>query len=454
MSPQSDTDMRQPTWKHYFAERFHSPLTAWIILFISLLLTFAAYTASHRLIEQNTNDKFDVRAHEISKAIEDRIHIYEQILWSGVALFYTAPEQKITRQQWAAFVKALSIDQHWPGIQGMGYSIPINPADKSAHENLIRSEGFRDYQIKPEGEREEYSSIVYLEPFDWRNSRAFGYDMWSNTMRRDAMTRARDGGVAATSSIITLVQETNADAQRGFLTYVPVYKGGEIPTTLTERRNRFLGWVYAPFRANNLMTGILDSTDKDIIFDIYNGSNITPENRLYRSLATEEEVKDSIFTKTISLTLQGSLWTIVFYTSADFSLNDQSNIPTFVAVVGLIIDILLFYVILSLHYINRRAQDIAGNITVELQTTKDKLEITVNERTVELRNAHNQLEDQVHQRTKELQKKVTEMEKMDRLSSNRELRVIELKQEVNQLAEKLGKAPPYKRIQQIVDSHE
>lgn len=222
----------------FFAAHSYNPIIAWAVLTLSIALTVSAYFASKHLVDDSLQDKFEFRSNEIAQAIEDRLFVYEQMLWSGVALFHAQSEQNVSRKQWADFVLALDIEKNWPGIQGMGFSIPVNPDEKAIHENTIQSEGFNDYRIRPEGDRDEYSAIIYLEPFDWRNKRAFGYDMWSNTMRRAAMKRARDEGVAATSGIITLVQETSDDIQRGFLTYVPVYLGSRIPDNRSERQSR------------------------------------------------------------------------------------------------------------------------------------------------------------------------------------------------------------------------
>jgi len=49
-----------------------------------------------------------------------------------------------------------------------------------------------------------------------------------------------------------------------------------------------------------------------------------------------------------------------------------------------------------------------------------------------------ELEERVKERTKELQEKVEELEKFQRLAVGRELRMIELKEEVKRLREKLG----------------
>ncbi|NJK96071.1 MAG: hypothetical protein HC905_15225 [Bacteroidales bacterium] len=91
------------------------------------------------------------------------------------------------------------------------------------HIEKIRSEGYSDYSIKPEFSREIYTSIIYLEPFTGRNLRAFGYDMFSEPIRRKAMELARDYNMVALSGKVILVQETDKDVQAGVLMYVPVY---------------------------------------------------------------------------------------------------------------------------------------------------------------------------------------------------------------------------------------
>lgn len=97
-----------------------------------------------------------------------------------------------------------------------------------------------------------------MEPFDERNKRAFGYDMFSENVRRKAMTRARDTGLPALSGKVILKQETDSDVQNGFLLYVPVYKNKNI-----------FGYVYAPFRAKDFVTSAVDFSRYDIEFQIF-----------------------------------------------------------------------------------------------------------------------------------------------------------------------------------------
>src|SRR6185312_15091500 len=156
-------------------------------------------------------------------------------LRGGVGLF-AATDNQVTRAAWHTYVNTLAIDKNYPGIQGIGFAKQIKAQQLAAHVRAVRSEGFPDYQIKPGGDSEEYTSIIYLEPFDWRNQRAFGFDMFTEPVRREAMITARDTGAPSISGKVTLVQETDQGVQNGFLMYLPVYQGSVLPTTVEERK--------------------------------------------------------------------------------------------------------------------------------------------------------------------------------------------------------------------------
>lgn len=73
------------------------------------------------------------------------------------------------------------------------------------------------------------------------------------------------------------------------------------------------------------------------------------------------------------------------------------------------------------------------NVKAELEEAKDILEIKVKARTRELEEMAQGLEKQVQERTKELQDRVAELEEMNNLMIGRELRMVELKKEIESL---------------------
>jgi signal transduction histidine kinase len=357
-----------------FVELFHNPLAARIILALAVGLTVSAWYVSRTAVKDAAEQRFEFRTEEIETAIKDRMVVYEQVLWGGVGYFNAA--DKVDRDGWNRYVDSIDINEHWPGIQGVGYAVPLEPDELDGHIAEVRAEGFPDYAVIPEGERDEYSAIVYLEPFDWRNERAFGFDMWSNDMRREAMTRARDTGLAATSGLITLVQETDEDVQRGFLSYVPVYNTTDELTTVAERRAAFIGWVYSPFRMGDLMVGILGSEIGDINYEIFDGA-VTEEALLYDSNGTFSGTRpssDSDFQRTRTIEIQGRSWTAVYESSPNFITRGESNQPLFIGIAGIVIDLLLFFVITQLGLLEKRATALAEDMTSELRAAKDEIE--------------------------------------------------------------------------------
>jgi CHASE1-domain containing sensor protein len=228
---------------------------AWGLLAVGLILTVVATLYVKSYVDNIAKREFAFTCDQIRLKIGDRLIAYEQILRSGAALFNAT--DTVTREEWRSFTEGLRVEQDLPGIQGMGFALLIPRKQLAQHLQEIRSEGFPGYQVRPEGDRETYSSIIYLESFSGLNQRAFGYDMFSEPVRRTAMERARDQNGAALSGKVSLVQETEKDVQAGTLMYFPVYRRGMPSVTVEQRRAALKGWVYSPYRMNDLMLGIL-----------------------------------------------------------------------------------------------------------------------------------------------------------------------------------------------------
>ena len=347
--PEAVTDrLNGPT--RTFAERFHNRVTAWVVLIISLAITWASWYISNTSVAQRAEERFEHEVDSAAVAIGKRMQEYEQVLRGGIALFRAS--DTVTRADWNEYVSTLNIDTYWPGIQGIGYAMMIPAADLAGHLRAMRSSGFPDYALSPPGERPIYSSIVYIEPFTGRNLRAFGYDMFAEPTRRRAMEQARDSGKPALSGRVTLVQETGPDIQAGFLMYMPLYRGGKVPETLDQRRNALSGFVYSPFRTHDLMQGILGGDSLDLDFAIYDQGGSAPETLLYDSRShrgnTAVPAASPQFATTRSIVLPGRTWTVLFRSRPAFEGEMSSSQPLFIAVGGVVVDALLFAIFLSL----------------------------------------------------------------------------------------------------------
>ncbi|WP_412477891.1 CHASE domain-containing protein [Azonexus sp. IMCC34839] len=313
---------------------------AWLVLASLLTATwFAAYflqRSSEHLIEQ----RFLYRAEQERGRILARMETYAQILRGGAALFNASAW--VSRQEWHDYVAHLEVNKTLPGIQGIGFAQMVPATHLSEHEREIRNEGFPEYAIRPAGERPVYSSIVYLEPFSERNLRAFGYDMFSEPIRRAAMEQARDTGEPALSGKVTLVQETEHDVQPGFLIYLPVYQRALPSATVEQRRAALVGFAYSPFRAHDLFRAMIDSDNKDVELELYDGET-TPAKLLFDSHVERTNVRHGRWRATLPITFAGHQWTAQFRSRPEFDKVTAPTLPLSIAISGTLLSLMVFF---------------------------------------------------------------------------------------------------------------
>jgi PAS domain S-box-containing protein len=313
-------------------------------------------------IEENARERFIFRIDETKYAIKERMTAYEQILRGGLGLF--SASYAVTRDEWKNYVNSLRINEDYPGILGIGFSIIIKPKEKNKHVREIKGEGFPNYKIWPEYEREVFTSIIYLEPFNLINQRAFGYDMFSEPVRRAAMIQARDNGKTIVSGKTILVQETGKNIQPGFLMYLPLYKKNADISTIEKRRSSIIGYIYSPFRMNDLMSGILGDQLPDILLEIYDGNELSSKSLMYRSLSKNQKNEFSErphFQKFTTIDMNGRPWTLSFSSLPSFETTIDKEKPVMVLISGILISSLFFVVARTLtntYLINKKLEQL------------------------------------------------------------------------------------------------
>lgn len=352
------------------------PATAGTVLVASFAITGLAWYLSDSFMRQRAHDRFEYRVADTQEAIERRMLEYEAVMRAGLGLFNASED--VSRDEWKVLAESLQLDRYFPGIQGYGFSELVPASELARHQARLRAEGFADYAIRPAGMRDPYTAIIYLEPFNSRNQRAFGYDMFSEEVRRTAMTRARDTGQPALSGRVRLVQETETDIQPGVLLYLPVYRKGMPLTDAAARQAALQGFVYAPFRMRDLMHGILGADTRDVGFELYDGPNMAPDSLLFMTHGPGERPaelqKSAMFTATRSLSIAGREWTLQVLARADFLSAAEESLPVVIAIGGLAIDLVLFMIIGGVVRRQRETEALANAMAENLRKSNADLE--------------------------------------------------------------------------------
>jgi len=307
-----------------------------VMLGLSLLLTVLGWWLLAHQVDRLAEARFRGMVRDLSDTVNARLNAYEQLLRGGVAFLDASGD--VTRAEWRTYVGGLRVDLHSPGIQGIGFAVHVPPDRLAAHEAAVRAEGFPDYAVTPPGPRDAYFPILYLEPFSGRNLRAFGYDMHAEPTRRTAMDRARDEGRPVATAKVTLVQETRENVQAGFLIYLPVYDWKRPLATVAERRAAIRGFVYSPFRMNDLMDSLLTGSLREHLHVLlYDGTAPTAETLMFDSTGEPGGRQHAATT----INVFGRPWRMEIAATAAFEATVDRHMPLIALAAGLVISVLI-----------------------------------------------------------------------------------------------------------------
>lgn len=312
-----------------------------LVLVVSLGMTYVVWRDAQNSAQKELKTKLEFRTLEISERVRQRMLDYDQML-QGLRGLFTA-SRSVERLEFSDYCAALNIVERYAGIQGLAFLPLVPDARKSQHIAAIRREGFPEYTIWPEGKRANYTPVDYIEPFSGHNLRAFGFDVFSEPVRRAAMELARDTNRATITNRLELKQDGKRKIQAGFLMLLPIYRNGTTHDTLDARRSHIIGWIDAVFRAEALMAGILGQKDTDIDVEIFDGKDLSDRSLLYDSdtIFLSGGQPGSLFQDTQQLQIAGRTWTIRVSALPAFEDRLNASKSRLVAQAGILVSLLL-----------------------------------------------------------------------------------------------------------------
>lgn len=343
----------------------------YMALVVCLLLTVGATYLSYTTSLNRDKLRFNGEISSVEENLISKINSYETLLKATKGFVET--NENMDRRKFAAFVKSFNLENDYGGVQGIGYTVRVDADNRENFIMEVREKGIPDFKIFPLAAKDEFQTIIYLEPLDFRNKRAIGFDMTSEKTRREAMFAARDSGTIMASGKVTLLQETDANVQSGFLVYLPVYGSLETPPTIEERRDSLKGFIYSPFRAQDFLSDIMNAVPGQEIGVLIYDEVVAPENLLAQSQPDLLEL-DSRFESVEELEFAGRKWQIVYksipslydHLSVDFS------IP--ILAVGIVLSLFIFFITYLETSSRLKYQTLAENLTIAEQEKAQLLE--------------------------------------------------------------------------------
>jgi diguanylate cyclase (GGDEF)-like protein/PAS domain S-box-containing protein len=316
-------------------------LLSGLVIFTGSLLTYSLWQNAQQDDNRKLRSTLEYSADVTANNILSRLNAF-QVMMRGVKGHIDGSDN-VTANEFHNYIQSLRLNAHI-GLKGVALVKLVKHADKENHIAENRKQGFPNYKIHPEGNRDLYAPIVVIEPFDTENSKALGFDILTAPPAQIATARSRDDNDVRISSHFTLVQDKDKPNVHAFVMYLPIYKKGASLNTLNERRESIIGWVDVPFRLNDLMAGLSGEIDPDIDIEIHDNDKLTDASRLYHSdLVTHEQRRiEGRLQTTRVLDIAGSRWTILSSTTPAFKARILSTDKSiFVALTGIALTLLL-----------------------------------------------------------------------------------------------------------------
>lgn len=239
-----------------------------VLLIIISISVFSWWTVKVHL-EKEWHARLESEIQKVTSMINREFFGYGQALTDTRAHFQLSgvPSPK----QFQSYIESSELLRRFPGLQGLAFAQKIEKDGVPSLERKMREYGYTDFKFWPEGERALYTSIVLIQPEDWRNKKALGYDMYSDLTRQSAMDKAALTNALAMTDPVVLVQDDSEANQQGILIYLPVTSAMDV-TGQVEPKSSLSGFVYSIVRINRFFNGALGIPqfyDEKVNYKIY-----------------------------------------------------------------------------------------------------------------------------------------------------------------------------------------
>ncbi len=352
---------------------------------IGVLLALLASRMVSEDIREESRARFDRLTDRLVTEAARRV---EQVVYglNGARGMYAA-NPDASAAGFARYVASRNLPKEFPGVLGLGFIERVEREDLDAFVRRVRAEQGEDFTVRTSGDAPDLYVIRQIEPRD-SNRAAWGFDVGSEPVRREAIERAIDSGSPAISGRIRLVQDEIG--RTGFLYYVPLYQPGPTPTSTAERRERLKGVLYAPLVLELAVAGTELIAGNHLDFEIFDGPTPTSTNKLFdfdghlsdhsgdETIFTESHFADRTFFALTPYNVGGRRWTMATSTTPEFDNSMDMTGPRIILGAGIGISVLLSLFVWSMGTARIRAQILARTMTADLKRLALVAERTTN----------------------------------------------------------------------------
>ncbi len=225
-----------------------------VLLIIISLSLFCWWTVKVHL-EKEWSARLQAEVEVVTAKINRELNGYEDAL-SNIKAFYLLKGLP-TPKEFQLYSESSQILKRFAGLQGIAFAKLIS--DKSRLENEMHLIGYPEFKVWPEESPYPQVVISMIQPEDWRNKKALGFNMYSEATRKVAIDKAIAENRSVITDAVDLVQTDDNEISKGFLIYLPLPKN--VTTNPNLQIDDIEGVVYAILRLPLFFNGALGTPE-------------------------------------------------------------------------------------------------------------------------------------------------------------------------------------------------
>ncbi|MGF1748643.1 EAL domain-containing protein [Vibrio cionasavignyae] len=239
--------------------RFTQTLTRYQALVYPLLLVLITLVIIQKYTDESIRadsiNKLQIHSELIEKDLNHQVENYLHSL--ALLALNLSGNNNITRDEFQRI--ALPLINKMQGIKAFSWNPVVEQHQVTAFEDSVNNQIADTFEVRgnPLQPQDPLVVVKWIEPFA-PNAKAFGFNVFSNAARREAMIKAQNQNAPIATEIIQLVQLDKKES--GFLIFSPINQGPSLSNEHLTRSFNLSGFAVGVFVVSDIVTASLDNT--------------------------------------------------------------------------------------------------------------------------------------------------------------------------------------------------
>ncbi len=298
--------------------RWRDWVPASVAIVLALCIALFVWNQRQERLRNDLQADFSFESREVAVRLLERMRAHKQVLRGVRAAISTlgVPD----REGWVRYVANQFLDVDFPGMQGVGYAARIATDDLAAHEARMKAGGYPDYVVSAKTHlAASIAPVVRLAPDEGPNRSMVGIDLLGQPDLGAVLESSAAQAATVLSAPVALrFPDRELDQNLVFMVQ-PIFaplpsSAGTSGDKSAPRRNHRDGWVFAVFKAPELIQATLGALPPHMTLQVFSDRSLNRAALIFESpaMARRDSGTEQPLRVTTELELDGQTWTLVF----------------------------------------------------------------------------------------------------------------------------------------------